>query len=59
VAPGGGAAARPKPAPVWKRWWLWTAIGVAVGAGITAAALAGRSSSPAIPATDLGDGKFY
>jgi tetratricopeptide (TPR) repeat protein len=59
VTPGAGATARPKPAPVWKRWWLWTAIGVAVGAGITAAALAGRSSSPAIPATDLGDGKFY
>lgn len=59
VTPGGGDAARPKPAPLWKRWWLWTAVGVAVGAGITAAVLASRSTSPGIPPTDLGNGKFY
>jgi len=59
AAPGGAGAARPKPAPVWKRWWLWTAVGVALGAGITAAALSGQSTSPAIPATDLGNKKFY
>jgi tetratricopeptide (TPR) repeat protein len=59
LPPGGPGAARPKPAPLWKRWWLWTAVGVAVGAGITAAALASRSTAPAIPATDLGDRKFY
>ncbi|HXU61642.1 MAG TPA: tetratricopeptide repeat protein [Polyangia bacterium] len=59
VTPGGGDAARPKPTPLWKRWWLWTAVGVAVGAGITAALVASRSTSPAIPPTDLGNGKFY
>ena len=48
-----------KPRPVWKRWWVWTAVGVAVGAGITAAALSSRSTAPAVPATDLGDRKFY
>lgn len=63
--PGTGAAllaassARAKPTPVWRRWWVWTAVGVALGAGITAAALANRSSSPAVPPTDLGDRKFY
>jgi tetratricopeptide (TPR) repeat protein len=61
--PGTGLApttpARPKPAPLWKRWWMWTAVAVGLGAGITAAALASRSTSPAIPASDLGDRKFY
>ncbi|HVT08719.1 MAG TPA: tetratricopeptide repeat protein [Polyangia bacterium] len=57
--PAGPPALAAKPRPVWKRWWLWTAVGVAVGAGITAAALSSRSSGPAVPATDLGDRKFY
>lgn len=44
--------------PPWRRWWFWTAVGVALTAGVTAAALAGRSEKP-IPATDLGDMKFF
>jgi tetratricopeptide (TPR) repeat protein len=47
-----------RPPPIWRRWWLWTAIGVALAAGATAAALASRSeTSP--PSTDLGDKKFF
>lgn len=56
---GAPPATAAKPRPVWKRWWLWTAVGVAVGAGITAAALSSRSTGPAVPTTDLGDRKFY
>ncbi|MFL5308703.1 MAG: tetratricopeptide repeat protein [Polyangia bacterium] len=47
-----------KPRPVWKRWWLWTAVGVAVGAGITAAVLSSRSTAPTVPTTDLGNQRF-
>ncbi len=53
------APPKPRPAPLWKRWWMWTAVAVGLGAGLTAAALAGRSTSPSIPASDLGDRKFY
>lgn len=56
---GGPAVIAAKPRPIWKRWWVWTAVGVAVGAGITAAVLSSRSSGPTVPATDLGNGKFY
>jgi tetratricopeptide (TPR) repeat protein len=48
-----------RPRPVWKRWWVWTAVGVALAAGITATALSTRSTAPSVPATDLGDRKFY
>ena len=57
TAPGTGAGARP-PTPVWRRWWFWTAIGAALAAGVTVAALAGRSEST-IPTTDLGNKKFF
>jgi tetratricopeptide (TPR) repeat protein len=56
---GAPSPAKPSPRPIWKRWWVWTAVGVALGAGITAAALASRSTSPSVPVTDLGDRKFY
>ncbi len=52
-----GTAAK-HPTPIWRRWWLWTAIGVALAAGATAAALAGRSET-STPSTDLGDKKFF
>ncbi len=57
AAPGTGAGAKP-PTPVWRRWWVWTAIGAALAAGVTVAALAGRSESP-LPTTDLGNKKFF
>jgi tetratricopeptide (TPR) repeat protein len=53
------ASSKAKPTPVWRRWWLWTAVGLALGASITAAALASRPSPAAVPPSDLGDHKFY
>jgi tetratricopeptide (TPR) repeat protein len=50
--------AKARPSPTWRRWWFWTAVGVALAAGVTAAALAGRSDG-SLPATDLGDKRFY
>ncbi len=56
-AAGTGAGAA-RPAPVWRRWWVWTAVGAVLAAGVTAAALAGRSDG-SIPTTDLGNKKFF
>jgi tetratricopeptide (TPR) repeat protein len=60
--PNGPDLAAPRPKPerrsAWKRWWFWTAVGVAIAAGVTAAALSSRSDS-AVPTTDLGDKRFY
>jgi tetratricopeptide (TPR) repeat protein len=47
-----------RPTPIWRRWWVWTAVGVALAAGATAAALAGRSEA-STPSTELGDKKFF
>jgi len=52
-----GAAAK-QQTPLWRRWWLWTAVGAVLAAGVTAAALSGRSEG-AIPTTDLGNKKFF
>ncbi len=57
TAPPGGAGKKQARQP-WRRWWFWTAVGVALTAGVTAVALTGRSEKP-IPATDLGDMKFF
>ena len=58
--PGGAVATSPhaSPRPVWRRWWFWTAVGVVVATGVTAAVLAARSQT-GVPTSDLGDGKFY
>jgi tetratricopeptide (TPR) repeat protein len=41
VAPAAPRAEEPPIArPLWKRWWLWTAVAAAAAAGITALALA-------------------
>jgi tetratricopeptide (TPR) repeat protein len=56
--PAGKEVAKKQPKPLWRRWWLWTAIGVAVAAGATAAALAGRSET-SVPTTDLGNKTFF
>jgi tetratricopeptide (TPR) repeat protein len=45
--------------PLWRQWWFWTAVGVAVAAGaIGIAAATSRGETPA-PTTDLGDKRFY
>jgi tetratricopeptide (TPR) repeat protein len=59
LTPPPSATAKAKPRPLWRRWWIWTAVGVALAAGITAAALATRSSQPSVPGSDLGDHKFF
>ncbi len=59
LAPPVTGPAKPRPTPLWRRWWVWTAVGVALGAGITAATLANRSAAPSVPGSDLGDHKFY
>lgn len=56
TTPPGGAGMK-QPTPPWRRWWFWTAVGVALTAGVTAAALTGRSET-SLPPTDLGNMKF-
>ena len=58
ATPENGAGAKKPAPPLWRRWWVWTAVGAALAAGVTVAALAGRSES-SIPTTDLGNKKFF
>jgi tetratricopeptide (TPR) repeat protein len=58
IAAAGPGAGPKRPTPVWRRWWVWTAVGAVLAAGLTAAALAGRSDN-SIPSTDLGNKKFF
>jgi tetratricopeptide (TPR) repeat protein len=44
--------------PLWRRWWTWTALGAFVAAGVVAA-LVGRQTDTHVPATALGDMRFY
>jgi tetratricopeptide (TPR) repeat protein len=58
IALAAAAPPQPRSTSIWRRWWLWTAIGLAIAAGVTAAALSRRGETP-LPATDLGDKRFY
>jgi tetratricopeptide (TPR) repeat protein len=44
--------------PLWKRWWVWTAFGAIVAAGV-ATALLTREHATDVPSTALGDKRFY
>jgi tetratricopeptide (TPR) repeat protein len=44
--------------PLWRRWWVWTAVGVLIAGGAVAAMTLDSSRTP-VPATALGDKKFY
>jgi tetratricopeptide (TPR) repeat protein len=46
------------PARPWHRWWFWTAIGVSLAAGVTAAALSSRPDN-GVPSSDLGSKRFF
>lgn len=46
------------PRHLWQRWWFWTAVGVSVAAGVTAALFVAHSEPPP-PMTALGDRTFY
>jgi hypothetical protein len=52
------AAAASRP-PVWRRWWFWTAVGVAVVGGVVAAVALTGDGEPGVPPTALGDMRFY
>ncbi len=58
LSPGAAAIPKSRTSPTWRKWWFWTAVGVAIAAGVTAAALTGRSDS-SVPTTDLGDKRFF
>jgi tetratricopeptide (TPR) repeat protein len=49
----------PRAAPVWRRWWFWTAIGAVVAAGAITAVALGRPDQPAPATTELGDKRFF
>ena len=53
-------ANKPQPTPhVWQRWWFWTAVGVALASGVTAAVLSSSGSGPSVPPTELGNKRFF
>jgi tetratricopeptide (TPR) repeat protein len=43
---------------VWQRWWFWTAIGAVVLGGV-GVAVASSGSGTSVPATDLGNKRFF
>jgi tetratricopeptide (TPR) repeat protein len=54
------APARPRqPAPLYRRWWIWTLVGVAVAGTVTVAVVASQPWDPALPAgAPIHDPKF-
>ena len=52
------AAAPEAERPMWRRWWSWAALGVVIAGGVAAAVVLGRDQTK-VPATALGDQKFY
>jgi tetratricopeptide (TPR) repeat protein len=44
--------------PAWRRWWSWAALGVVIAGGVATAIVLGRDQTK-VPATALGDKKFY
>jgi tetratricopeptide (TPR) repeat protein len=50
---------RPQEArPLWRRWWVWAALGVVVVGGAATAFALGRDRT-SVPQTSLGDQTFY
>jgi hypothetical protein len=48
----------PARRPLWKRWWVWTVVGVAVVGGTVAAFAMNRPREQAVPTTDLGSMRY-
>jgi len=48
----------PAPRPLWRRWWAWAAVGAIVAGGLVATFALSREGTD-VPATALGDKKFY
>ena len=51
-------AAAPESPPLWRRWWVWTAFGAVVAAGVISVLLT-RQNDTQVPATALGDMRFF
>src|SRR4051812_30517571 len=50
---------KPRQTPrLWQRWWFWTAVGVVVLGGV-GVAVASSGSGTSLPATDLGNKRFF
>jgi tetratricopeptide (TPR) repeat protein len=50
---------KPRQTPrVWQRWWFWTAVGIVVLGGV-GVAVASSGSGTSLPATDLGNKRFF
>ena len=48
----------PSP-PLYRRWWFWTAVGVAVLGGIAVGVALSSGSGSSLPPTELGNMRFY
>jgi tetratricopeptide (TPR) repeat protein len=48
----------PTSRPLWRRWWVWTALGALVVGSAAVALTAGRARTE-VPPTALGDKRFY
>ena len=48
----------PESPPLWRRWWVWTAFGAVIAAGVVSI-LVTRQNDTQVPATALGDKRFY
>jgi len=59
IVPVDARAEPARPAPPWRRWWFWTAIGaLAVAGAFTVLALT-RDDQGSQPGTALGEKRFY
>lgn len=47
----------PPPVPLWRRWWVWTAVGF-VAAGAAAVVVISSGVGSTIPTTELGHKRF-
>ena len=51
---------KPRQAPrLWQRWWFWTAVGVVVLGGVGVGVASASGSGTSVPATDLGNKRFF
>jgi tetratricopeptide (TPR) repeat protein len=51
---------KPRHTPrLWQRWWFWTALGVVVLGGVGIAVASSSGSETSLPATDLGNKRFF
>jgi tetratricopeptide (TPR) repeat protein len=49
----------PEATPVWKRWWLWTAVGGVAAVGLAVGLGVGLTREPAPPSTTFGTARPF